>query len=434
MKLNWFSPLPPAKTGIAHYTAKLLPALTARAEVTLWTDQVEWDPGLETDASVRSYRLAEISWREVHEGNLSIYHLGNNYQFHGTIWQVSRRHPGIVILHDPCLQDFFAAVYKATGNHQEYLAHMARYYGREGFQAAERFLAGTVGTDLLAQHYPLSPLALENALGVLVHNHQARADLQVRNRWPVAVAHLPFPATSAASLATTMHKYWQGPPFRLIIFGYIGQNRRLDSVLEALAGFPGRQQFRLEVYGELWGRDQVQDRIRALGLQDLVHLHGFVRDDTLDAALASAHLAINLRFPSMGEASESQLRLWNHCLPTLVTAVGWYASLPHTAVDFVRPEHEIHDLRAHLQAFLANPARFAAKGHHGRRLLEQRHSPEAYASAILEFAAEVQRFRPRSVAHLLVERAATEMSGWTNPLLGDQGSPKVAEEIFGMVA
>jgi len=31
MKLNWFSPLPPARTGIADYTFGILPELSRRA-------------------------------------------------------------------------------------------------------------------------------------------------------------------------------------------------------------------------------------------------------------------------------------------------------------------------------------------------------------------------------------------------------------------
>ena len=55
MKLNWFSPLPPAKTGIARYSADLLPALCRRAEVTLWSDQPSWDENLNELAVIRHY-------------------------------------------------------------------------------------------------------------------------------------------------------------------------------------------------------------------------------------------------------------------------------------------------------------------------------------------------------------------------------------------
>ena len=64
MKLNWFSPIPPAKTDIAHYTKRVLPALSSLVDVTLWTDQRNWDRQLEDLATVRSYRLERIPWRE----------------------------------------------------------------------------------------------------------------------------------------------------------------------------------------------------------------------------------------------------------------------------------------------------------------------------------------------------------------------------------
>ncbi|HEY5028791.1 MAG TPA: glycosyltransferase family 1 protein, partial [Candidatus Angelobacter sp.] len=62
MNLNWFSPLPPAKTGVADFLSGILPDLTKRARVTLWTDQPEWNSSLEKFAKVRSYRLAEMPW------------------------------------------------------------------------------------------------------------------------------------------------------------------------------------------------------------------------------------------------------------------------------------------------------------------------------------------------------------------------------------
>jgi hypothetical protein len=260
------------------------------------------------------------------------------------------------------------------------------------------------------------------------------ADLTRRNRWSVAFTPLPFPATPRASqgVAGTVHKYWEGPPFRLVIFGYIGQNRRLESVLKALALSPDRGRFRLDIYGELVCPEQVKEWIRGLGIDELVKLHGFVREAELEAALASAHLAINLRFPTMGEASASQLRIWNHALPSLVTPVGWYAGLPEAAVDFVRPEAEIQDLQTHFKAFLTNPSAFAAKGQYGRRVLEEFHGPEAYAAAILRFAGEVQDFRSRSMAWQLTERVASELSGWRDSQVAGHGVSKVADEIFQM--
>ena len=65
MRLNWFSPLPPAKSGIADYTFGILPELSSRAEVTLWTDRAGWDSRLEKYAEVRHYRPDRMDWVNV---------------------------------------------------------------------------------------------------------------------------------------------------------------------------------------------------------------------------------------------------------------------------------------------------------------------------------------------------------------------------------
>ena len=96
MRVNWFSPLPPAPTGSADYTARVLPFLAQRAEVVLWTHGADWDQGLERWARVRSYQIGELPLSSLRSGNLNVYHLANDAPFHAAIWEVSRRAPGIV--------------------------------------------------------------------------------------------------------------------------------------------------------------------------------------------------------------------------------------------------------------------------------------------------------------------------------------------------
>ena len=64
MKINWFSPLPPSPTGIAEYTGTLLPWLSTKAEVTLWTDQASWSPALQCFCPVRRYRRTRSPGRK----------------------------------------------------------------------------------------------------------------------------------------------------------------------------------------------------------------------------------------------------------------------------------------------------------------------------------------------------------------------------------
>jgi glycosyltransferase involved in cell wall biosynthesis len=384
-------------------------------------------PNLENYAEVRRYQPERIAWAELNRGDMSVYHIGNNRLFHSSIWQVSRCHPGIVILHDLCLQHFFAGLYRDQWNDRDgYVAQMERYYGQIGRRDAEAFWNGCLTVDYMVESYPLTPLAVDNALGVLMHSANGWDDLKWKNPCPVVYAPLPYPASHRApEMQPAARIHAGGPPYRIVIFGYIDVNRRLDALLQAIAGLPERDQFCLDIYGQLWDNDHVHSQIQFLGLQELVTWHGFVSEAELDAALGTAHLGINLRYPTMGEASLSQLQMWDHALPTLVTRVGWYAHCPEDAVAFVRPGHEIRDLQAHLRAFLADPARFAIMGERGRRILEEQHAPEVYTQAVIDLAAEAQRFRPHAAAYELAKRVSGEMRVWaTHPV------PHLASHLY----
>jgi len=432
MNINWFSPLPPAKTSIADdYLIGILPALSKHSEVVLWTDQSTWDRELETLASVRRYDPERIDWRDLNWADVTFYNIGNNHHFHTSIWQVSRRHPGVVILHDLRVHNFFESLYRGVWRDEAgYLAQMKAHYGDDGLRAAIEYVnSGTPNIDFLTEHYPLTPLALENCLAVLVHTQEAFKALQQFKQWPVACASLPRTLPPRRQNDETVVRP-SGPPYRLIMFGYMGRNRRLDAVLEALSRLPERDSFRLDILGEIPDARSLRSRIRKLDLGNLVQLHGYTPEPELNKVLQTAHLAINLRYPSMGEASGSQLRIWYHALPSLVTEVGWYSSLSRDAVAHVRADHEIADIQAHLQAFLKDPARFVKMGEHGLRTLQEQHDPETYVRTILDLAINSRQFRLRKTAYDLARRAGTIMGSWTSDA-GDEPK-KFAEKIYEM--
>jgi glycosyltransferase involved in cell wall biosynthesis len=218
----------------------------------------------------------------------------------------------------------------------------------------------------------------------------------------------------------------------MIVFGRSANNRRLDALLKALAEFPERDRFRLHIYGQMGKAASLQDLISSLNLKRLVMLHGLVTEDELERALDKSHLAINLRYPTMGEASGSQMRIWSHALPTLVTKVGWYATLPAEAVAHVRVEREIEDIQAHLRAFLDDPEKFRAMGLEGRRILKEEHSPESYARALVSFAAQAAEMRAEANAFNMAERAARLMSIWTDSQAMPEAFDRVSEQIHAL--
>lgn len=433
MKLNWFSPLPPAKTDIAHYTKRLLPSLSSVAELTLWTDQRSWDRELEHYATVRTYRHQGIRWLELNRADMTVYQIGNNPRFHGTIWEISRLHRGVMVLHDLRLHHFFDGLYRVKyRDKKSYLAIMEKYYEQAGREdGAVCYQSNARNIDYMAQRYPLTELAVENALGVLVHTEEALENLRLVRRWPLAYAPLVF---SAAPQLTT-RKSNRRPPYRLILFGYIGSNRRLDAVLKALSELEEKDQFHLNIYGSvLNGERQVHRQIRVLGLKNHVTLHGFVNESRLEAALSEADLAINLRFPTMGEASGSQLRIWAHALPSMASDVGWYASLPCDTVALVHTgERETADIKKYLRAFLADPAAFEGMGQKGLEVLRKDHTPAAYAATVLQLAEQASAFRARAASLSFAGNVGERVANWFDGSTSENMLRRVADQIFALV-
>lgn len=411
---------------------RLLPALGKLAGVTLWTDQPAWDRQLERKFEIRSYRPNRLPLVELNRADLNVYNIGNNPQFHGGIWQVSRTLSGIVVLHDFRLHHFFDGVFRVKlRDIRSYLSVMNKYYGEEGRRDAEIcFRQDARNIDQMAELYPLTDLALENALGVIVHTQEAFQKLSQNSHRPIALAPLPFPSRE---FVATRRK--RATPFRLIVFGYIGRNRRLESIMRALASSEYKEQYQLDVFGSILDDEkQLRALITSLGLNNRVTLHGYKTESELDEALSRAHLAINLRYPSMGEASGSQLRIWSHALPALVSKVGWYADIPGDTVGFVRPgEPEIGDIQNHLKAFVETPEFYSGMGERGQRILQEQHSPESYATTVLELANKAHALRAQHAGLKLAERAARAVTQFTPRSLLSDSFQRIATEIHSLV-
>lgn len=430
MKINWFSPLPPLMSEIAHYAKRTIPILAEQTEVVVWADQGRIDPEIKKRFEVRRYTARRVDWKNLNDADATIYHIGNDARFHASIWEVSRRAPGIVVLHDTSLQHLFGGIFfQQRRDPSAYLRAMELCYGGDGRRAAQEYIDHPDKDSYilhLSAHYPLTESAIRGALAVLVHTKPAYDRLRQQQQSSVSVyAPLPYPALAPSAPLDEQHFEDQAErhtpsarrALRLIVFGYLSPNRRIEPLLRALAGLAERDRLRLDIYGKLWDAEHVGELIRSLDLTRNVKVHGFVPDDELDRALAASDLAVNLRFPTMGEASSSQLRIWSYALPTLVTDVDWYGTLPAEAVMHVRPEYEIEDIRQHLRTLLSDPARFKSIGAAGRELLARQHAPGSYVEAIMNLVEQMPALRCRAAAFGMAERAASRMTPWaeTNP-------------------
>jgi glycosyltransferase involved in cell wall biosynthesis len=404
--IHWVSPLPPAATDIAHYTARILPALTQHARVVLWTDAEHWDASLETYAPIQRFdadrllpsdlqRAARLTGAPEGARQMMFIHIGNSWVFHANMLRLARRMSSVVVLHDLAIQELMKdAITNHLFDSKTYLEEMAAWYGLEGHQEAQRSLSEIGYAQKLAPRMPGFELALPAALAVLTHTPMAVAAAKERDIMPVHHLELPFQPGASPSI----RRPWLGP-LRLLQFGYIGPNRRLTEVLETLAGLKDQIDFRFDVMGNLWDPLRIRQEIAALGLETQVHLHGFVPEPVLDAALRQAHLVLNLRFPTLGEASGSQLRIWNAGAAAVVRKAGWYADLPEHTVFHIPDDNdtEASALQTLIHRIAKKRGLVETVCDAGYARLLSHHHPDDYAQRIVEIA---QNIGPAAGQHL----------------------------------
>lgn len=410
LTLHWVSPLPPAHTDIAHYTARILPELSAVAEVILWTDAREWDLSLERFCTVRHFDPDTVLPRDFTtsrrgSGPEAIFvHIGNSWIYHAGLMRLVQRIPSIVVLHDLAIQELMIeAVENLEWAAGAYLSGMAKWYGAEGFKVGQACLNRDEKGSAISSRMPGFELALEKARAVLTHTNIACDSVKTKlPHMPCFLLPLPFEVGPPPPL-----KRASEGPLRLLQFGWIGPNRRLEQILEALAKMPRDFDYRLDVMGEIWNNDLIYAKLAQLGLDERVYLHGFVPEPILEDALRQAHLVLNLRHPSMGEASGSQLRIWNAGAASAVTREGWYAGLPDGVVysiDLEREREQLHELFLKLAADHRSGQNIAVAG---RTYFEAHHSPQTYVKEIIKLAENTFL----CAGEILALRRKTELQG-----------------------
>lgn len=419
-RVHWVSPIPPAETDIAHYTHRILPELAEACDLTLWTDAESWDRPLEKIVDVRHLNPDRVSPRDFARagqgrGTDAVFvHIGNSWVFHAGLLRLVRRIPSVVVLHDLAIQEMcHDAVHNRMFDRATYLDETARWHGAEGRARAQAVCDGKARAIDLARDIPGFEIALDRAVSVLAHTPAAFEAARDTGMAPAYLLDLPFrpsprrvPAARAAD-----------GPLRFVQFGYIGPNRRLEQVLEALAPLKREVDFRFDIMGNVWNPVHIRARLAELDLADRVKVHGFVPEPELDARLAGAHLVFNLRHPTMGEASGSQLRIWNASAAAVVTDLGWYGSLPDETVFKIPLEGETAALQSLVRRLNADRRLGQGIGEAGRARLESHHTPALYAQGVAEVA---RRFATDAAASLRARSARAALQSRPHDLYRDR--------------
>jgi len=405
MKLAYFSPLPPQRTGVADYSRELLPELAARAEVDLWVDT---PAARETLPDCRMFNYdGALPPRVLGGYDAAIYHIGNSSAHRG-IYRMLLQAPGVVVMHDFVLHHFFAAYYlEAQRSPAAYIEEMAYNYGAAGEELARQALRG--GRPIWEDdplRYPLNHRVLDHARGVIVHSEFTRGLIrQSHPHLPVLRVNLPVTvATPSGDCAELRRRY--GIPADKVVIGSLGFGsaaKRIGMVLRAI-GELDRGDIIYLVVGELG--EALRRDLRRGGDDRLVHATGYVGWEAFNDYCHLIDIGVDLRYPTMGESSASVCRIMGAGKPCVVSNVGWFAEIPDGCAIKLSPAPAEDALAQCLSDLLADAPLRRRIGANARKYIVENHNPAHAAAAYVAFVEELQAIERGSSVRTALTRTA----------------------------
>jgi glycosyltransferase involved in cell wall biosynthesis len=392
LRIAYFSPLPPARTGIADYSRELLPCLARLTDITLFVDEsADVSEAIAAEFPVHTtHAYARMRW----DFDIALYQMGNS-SYHGAMYDVLKHYPGLTVLHDYGLHHFISDQTIARNRFAAYVREMGYALGPAGVELACQVRDGQRPLPFFAA--PLNDRLLHLSLGVLVHSDYVRQQL-LAQKVPCPVGLVAAPIVSYPAVSRRAQLDW---PEDAVIFGSFGQVWREKQIEAALRAFARVRevvpQARYLIVGD-WAASggDLPARIAESGLVDVVRCTGQVPDlADFVSWIATADVVVNLRAPTVGETSATALRALAAGRPLIVYDHGWYAELPDETCLKVAPLDDEALLAAMLKlgtdAALRN-----TMGQRGREYATQVHAPQRAAQIYVDFIQRILAdLRPR---------------------------------------
>jgi glycosyltransferase involved in cell wall biosynthesis len=315
-RLAWFTPLPPARSGVAAYNAEVLPLLRRDHDIDMFVDRPSPD----------AISAHDFVWKNLQAPyDLVVYQLGNS-PAHDYMWPYMTRHSGLVVLHDAQLHHSRAKALLGRQRIAEYREELRFSHPEAPPGIADLVIANLAG--LLFYHWPMVGVAVRSARVVAVHSGRLRNDLAAEfGSTPFELIRMgvsdPGISTGAAERGSAEVRAKLGlPPDGVVFaaFGGVTPEKRIRQAIRALAAIgPDRHRAHLVLVGERAGYYNAREDARTHGVEDRVRLTGYVPDEDLAAYLDAADVCLCLRWPTTRETSAAWLRCLAAGKPTIST-------------------------------------------------------------------------------------------------------------------
>lgn len=356
--------MPPAKSGIADYSAALLDELQRQVQVTVFSDTAPVASG----------------------HDIALYQIGNN-EHHALAYETALRQPGVVVMHEANLHHLICDLTIRRNQWDGYIAEAEFNGGLEAKAYAERVRRLEVGPDY--EGLPMLRRVLEASKAAIVHSHCVEQELRRAGfQKPVAViphgAWLP-PEPDRMGVRQRLGLSEETP--LIGIFGFLKPYKRIAESLRAF-----RRLVRLVpdakmiLVGEPHPEFPLASLIRGLELDAHVRVLGFTPIEDFMGYLGACDIVLNLRYPTVGESSGTLLRALGLGKAVVVSNIGSFAEFPEDVVLKAPVDASEEDtLFEYLNLLVSRPEVARTLGANARRWVERECSWKHVASLYHSF-------------------------------------------------
>jgi len=390
-KLAYVSPLPPQKSGIADYSAELLPELARHYEIDVIVAQDSIsDPWVKANCPSHS-----VQWFVENSDQFDrvLYHFGNS-TFHQHMFELLNAIPGVVVLHDFFLLGI-AAHMDVHGIAPGYWAQ--ELYKAHGYAALyDRFHAKDAAD--VVWKYPCSLSVVQNSLGVIVHSANS---LRLAEQWYggdmsdwAVIPHMRDSLNDRDKIGARKALGLVAGDFLVCAFGILGPTKLNQRLLQAWlkSRLAQDRNCHLVFVGEnnpdSYGQE-VLATIRRHRAKKNIRITGWTEQEAFRQYLAAADIGVQLRTLSRGETSGTVLDCMNYGLATIVNANGSMADLNEEAVWKLPDEFSDEQLVEALETLWQDETRRRRMGEAARNIIIRDHSPRSCAE---QYGEAIERF------------------------------------------
>jgi len=345
-KIAYFSPLPPRKSGIATYNSSLIPFLSKYWDMDFFIDDYDCtDDFLISNFDVYSYADFE-KLNQIKNYDTIVYHFGNSDN-HSYMFDIIKKHKGIVVLHDTFLSGVIYWMTGKVGKLDEFIEEVIYSHGEYGQKLVNKAKKHLIPWDDLIWKLPINKRVLDNATKIIVHSQWDKENImKFYPQLNKKISVIPLSTKIRESNKKIEDKTSLGfskNDFIICSFGFVVSTKKIDSILKNAKTFLLKNEnSKLVIVGDLEDQhgEVVKNLSKKLKINDQVIFTNHLSESEYNKYLDICDVCIQLRKNFRGGGSLTINQALGAGLPTIISDEGSFKEYPDHVVIKVKPNDE----------------------------------------------------------------------------------------------